>query len=166
MRRLGSAFLFTFLLLGLTGCASTVSTALEWLGYGPHKAELRSLRVISTADANQNKAKQSNATRLDIVAVYDSAAIAQLPKTAPEWFARKQGLLDGMQAAFEVVSLELPPDTLVSEVELPRQVQDALALMAYADYFAEKGQNGIDLSQSKAAELRLNAQAVQLVNIK
>ena len=165
LRSIGSS-LCILLLVGLTGCASTVSTALEWLGYGPHKAELRSLRVITTTDVNQNKAKQSNATRLDIVAVYDGAAVAQLPKTAPEWFARKHGLLDGMKAAFDVVSLELPPDTLINDVELPRQVQDALALMAYADYFAEKGQNGIDLSRTSAAELRLNAQAVQLVNIK
>lgn len=139
-------------LLLLQGCGA-MSTMAGWVGLGgPPKADLRDLRLVSDIGANRN-----SATRVDIVLVFEQSAIGSLPKTAPEWFAQKQALLDGMPTALQVVALELPPAHVLDPVPLPDRTGKALAVRAYADMQSSHGQHVLDLTFTKAAELRLRA---------
>ncbi len=136
----------------LQGCGA-MSTMAGWVGLGgPPKADLRDLRLVSDIGANRN-----SATRVDIVLVFEQSAIGSLPKTAPEWFAQKQALLDGMPTALQVLALELPPAHVLDPVPLPDRTGKALAVRAYADMQSSHGQHVLDLTFTKAAELRLRA---------
>lgn len=148
----------------LAGCSSVksgvsngFSTMMSWVGLGPDRVELRSLRVIADPDANQD-----SATRLDLVLVYDARAQDLLPKTAPEWFDQKRALLDGAGSQLGVVSLELPPGTLVDPVALPDGYRKALAAYAYAGYQAKSGQHPLALTAIKNAVLRLGNQKISV----
>lgn len=162
--RLGQALLLASLLT-LGGCSSVLGTVGGWLGYGPQHIALRQLRVVAQQDANQDAAQNPSATQVDIVLVYSSTAQGQLPKTAPDWFARKQALQNGLNNDIAVVPLQLPPDTTQAVVTLPDNAKRALQIVAYARYFALPGQNLIDMSALRKAELRLRAQDVQLINL-
>ncbi len=142
----------SLLALALAACGA-VSTVAGWVGLGgPPTATLRQLRIVTETGANHD-----SATRIDLVLVYQQAAIASLPKTSPEWFAHKQALLDGMPTAIEVISLQVPPSRLIDPVALPKQVKKALAVQLYADMQAAAGQHPLDLTFTPAAELRLRA---------
>ncbi|QNM95341.1 hypothetical protein [Chitinimonas koreensis] len=150
----------------LAGCSSVsksvssgVSTMMSWVGLGPDRVELRSLRVIAEPDANQD-----SATRLDLVLVYDAKAEELLPKTAPEWFDQKRALLDGVGSRLGVVSLELPPGTVVDPVALPDGYRKALAARVYAGYQAKSGQHPIALTAIRNAVLRLGNQKISVIS--
>ena len=104
------------------------------------KTDKWQLYVVTDVGANRN-----SAIRLDFVLVYDVTTLAQLPKTASEWFAHKQAILDGAPAGLEVLPLELPP-ALVRWVTLPVGVNRAIAVRVYAGYQDERGQHPIDLT--------------------
>lgn len=147
------------LLLG--GC----STLGGWLGFGPDYAALDSLKVLANNDANQDAAGTPCATELDIVFAYSDAAISQLPKTAPQWFAQKTALQNGLAQDLAVLSLQLPPSTAVKAVPLADKADKALQIIAYARYFAVAGQNRMDLTQAHSAQLTLRAKDLQLINL-
>ncbi|QDQ28508.1 hypothetical protein FNU76_20285 [Chitinimonas arctica] len=139
----------SLLCLVLAACG----TVAGWMGWdGPPKAQLRQLRVVAEADANQD-----SAIRLDLVLVYQQGALSMLPDTAPAWFERKQALLDGMPAGIEVLQLELPPATLIERVALPAGIKRALHVRVYADHRNPKGQHVVELGTSRSVELRLRA---------
>jgi type VI secretion system protein len=127
--------------LALAGCG-----ALSKLLPGhPKTTSLKTLRVIAQPGANLD-----SATALDLVFVYDPASTALLPKTGPAWFAQKAALLNGLGRNADVVSLQLPPATVVDSVALPARGSKAIAVLGFANYLAPDGQGRIDLSRSSA----------------
>lgn len=136
------------LALALAACGATSAIA-GWIS-GPPTAALRQLRIVTEAGANHD-----SATRIDLVLVFDQAAIASLPKTAPEWFAQKQALLDGMAGGLAADSLQVPPAYLLDPVPLPAKAKKALAVYLYADMRGKPGQHVLDLTHTKSAEVRL-----------
>lgn len=116
--------------LGLSGCAAVKSL----LGITP-KAAVERIDVIAQTGANTD-----SATTLDLVFVYDSTAQAQLPRTAPEWFAQKNALLAGWPLAMDVVPVRIPPATQASTLTLPARHASAVAVLSYALYLDPGGQ--------------------------
>ena len=116
------------------------------------------LQTISiTADVNAN---QNNATALDIVFVYDQAAVSLSPKTGPEWFAQKDALAVGLGDAIDVVSLQVPPATVINDVPLPKRARKALAVFAYANYMSPSGQVMGNLTGYKQVRISLQRETV------
>lgn len=118
---------------------------------------LASVRVAAPPGANLD-----SATALDMVFVYDKNSIALLPKTGPEWFAQKQALLNGLGPSIEVVSLQVPPATVVDPVRLPKRAGDAVAVYGFADYLSADGQARFDITQFRHAVIWLAATQIQI----
>ena len=118
------------------------------------KSPLRSVRATALAGANLD-----SATALDLVFVYSAQATPLLPRTGPEWFANKPGLLAGLGPAIAVVELQLPPLTTVAEVPLP-QGPRPLAVYSFANYIAPAGQARADLSAFTCAQITLQPQGI------
>jgi type VI secretion system protein len=91
------------------------------------KAALKELRVNALLNANSN-----TATALDVVIVYDKTALPLLPKTGPEWFARKAELLTELTGRIKLVSIQAPPGIAMT-VPLPAR-EGMLQALAYAAY--------------------------------
>lgn len=108
-------------------------------------ASLDTLRVVAQPGANLD-----SATALDLVFVYDASSAALLPKTGPAWFAQKPALLNGLGRAADVVSLQVPPATVVASVKLPDRHGKALGVYGFANYLAPGGQAAVDLSRYHA----------------
>ena len=121
----------------LAGC-STIASLLP--GHVP-TARVSSLRVAATPGANLD-----SATALDLVFVYDKANIAMLPKTGPDWFAQKASLLNGLGRSIDIVSLQVPPATVIDPVTLPSRSGKAVAVYAFANYLAKDGQARSDVT--------------------
>lgn len=100
-------------------------------------------------------ANQQIATALDVVFVYDTQAEAVLPRTGPEWFARKAVDQNSLGSAIDVVPLQLPPATVMAEVALPPRHRQAVAVYAYVDYLAAAGQARLSLGAYRNAVIRL-----------
>lgn len=145
--------------IALSGCGSlrsAINTVGGWVGLGgPPKAALRDLRIVTDADANGN-----SACRLDLVAAFDSNALAALPATSATWFAQRKALQDGMGDAIAVRSFELPPAMLIEHADLPENVSKALAVRAYVDMQKPKAQHAIDIGSHKVGTLHLKAREV------
>lgn len=141
------------LMLVVAGC-SLVAKVIPGLS---DTVALKSLKVVATPDANAD-----SAVALDLVFIYDKDAEAQLPKTAPEWFADRAALQNGLGKAADVVSLQLPPATLVESVKLPDRHGKAVAVYAYARYLSGSGQGRCDLSGFKHPVLWLQAATVRI----
>lgn len=108
-------------------------------------ASLDTLRVVAQPGANLD-----SATALDLVFVYDATSAALLPKTGPAWFAQKPALLNGLGRGADVVSLQVPPATVIGTVKLPDRHGKALGVYAFANYLAPAGQAAVDLSRFHA----------------
>ncbi|MDE2154552.1 MAG: hypothetical protein KGJ32_01460 [Xanthomonadaceae bacterium] len=121
----------------LAGC-STIASLLPWHA---STTSLSSLRVAAPPGANLD-----SATALDLVFVYDKASIAMLPKTGPDWFAQKASLQNGLGRAIDIVSLQVPPATVIDPVALPRRYGKAVAVYAFANYLARDGQARSDVT--------------------
>jgi len=119
------ACLSVLLGLALVGCSSTSK---------PKPTQVAGIRVVAEINANSG-----TATALDLVFVYDSDAVAMLPKTAPEWFEKKAALVSGLARSIDVVTLQMPPATVV-DVRLPSRADEAIGVYSYADYIAAAGQ--------------------------
>ena len=122
---------------------------------GP-RTSVAELRVIAEPEANSN-----SATALDIVFVYDTKALDQLPKSGPDWFARKAQLLALFPNGIEVVSLQVPPATLVERVPLPKRYEFAVRVFAYPFYFSKDGQSPGNLTQFKRPVITLKPETVE-----
>lgn len=101
---------------------------------GPNTSALRTIQLVAEVNANQN-----TATAIDIVFVYNNNAVALLPKTGPEWFAQKAALMLSMASNIEVVSLQVPPATLVN-ASLPLQHEKAIGVYSFVNYVSTDGQ--------------------------
>lgn len=143
------------------GCAAVGGawqTVQGWVGLGePPKVKLRQLRIVSDADANAR-----SACRIDVVAVHQAQALALLPALAPQWFAQRQALQDGLGTALTVRSFEIPPATLIERAELPEHTARALAVRVYVDLQSPTPQHVVDVGSHAAAVLHLTARAVTL----
>jgi type VI secretion system protein len=118
---------------------------------------LSSVRVAAPPGANLD-----SATALDLVFVYDKNSLAMLPKTGPEWFAQKQALINGLGPSIDVVSLQVPPATMVVPVQLPKRAGDAVAVYGFANYQSADGQARCDITQYHHAVIWLAATQIQI----
>lgn len=132
--------------LMLAGC-SAISSLMPW--HTP-TTSIKSLRVAAPPGANLN-----SATALDLVFVYDKSSTAMLPKTGPEWFAQKTSLQNALGKTVDVVSLQVPPATVVDPVKLPKRAGDAIAVYAFANYLAPGGQARSDITLFRHAVIWL-----------
>lgn len=137
-----SAALSLALCLALAGCSTPTPTVIAG--------------IQVTADVNAN---QNTATALDIVFVYDTAAIAMLPKSGPEWFDKKAALISGLATGIDVVTLQIPPATMVN-VPLPKNAAKAIGVYSYADYIGAAGQPMGNLTPYKKMMIRLTSDTV------
>lgn len=132
----------------LSGC-NTIASLLP----GHQKTtSLSSLRVAAPPGANLN-----SAVALDIVFVYDTTSIAMLPKSGPEWFTQKAALLSGLGRHIDVVSLQVPPATVIDPVPLPSKAGKAIAVYGFANYQAKDGQARSDITAYRHAVVWLAA---------
>ncbi|RCS59522.1 hypothetical protein [Parvibium lacunae] len=138
------------LLLITALCALTACSTLDW----PF-ANSRTISIQADTDANQN-----SATAIDIVLVYDQAALSQLPQTGPEWFTKKAALTAGLGDAMKVVSLQIPPAKLIDDVPLPKHAKKAVAVYCYTNYLSIGGQAMGDLTNFKKVRIKLQEQTV------
>jgi type VI secretion system protein len=138
-------WLLAFALLG--GC-STVAK------FFPPSTKLKQIEVVAEIGANQG-----TATALDIVFVYDSNAVSLLPKTGPAWFAQKDALVAGLASGIEVVSLQVPPATLVN-VPLTSHNRSALGVYGFANYLTVSGQAAGNLTPYKNMQIWLTPSTV------
>jgi len=146
-------FLFVlFFAFTLSGCS--VLNVLDVIQALYPKASLKQLQVIADADANQ-----TTATALDLVFVYDKTAIPLLPKSGPEWFAKKRSIVANQPGNFDVVSLEVPPGMIV-EAPLPKRSSRSVGAFIFANYLAKDGQYPVNLTTYASAEIHLKAMAI------
>lgn len=155
-----SARLHSFLLYGLaallTGC-SAVDSVKGLIGLGPARTQLRSLVVSADPQANRG-----NATALDIVVVYDTAALARLPASGPEWFRQRDALQKALATTIEVRVLQVPAAYPAFPVHLPSRISHSVAVLAFANYVAETGWPAITLTPFKSASLRLGQESIDV----
>lgn len=115
----------------------------------------RQIKVVAEMSANQNMA-----TALDIVFVFDQNAVPLMPKTGPDWFANKAALLANLSSGLSIVSLQLPPASLI-EPALPKGHEKAIAVYSYTNYLSEGGQARGDLTSYRCVRITLAATQVQ-----
>ncbi len=113
---------------------------------------VRSVRVVADVAANGN-----TATALDLVFVYDTAAVAVLPNNGPAWFAQRAALRSALGAQIEVVSLQVPPATVIEQVPLPKSARRARVVLCFVNFTGPAGQAVGDLTayRYRHAEIRL-----------
>lgn len=157
MHRAVAPLLLACVLL-LAGCStvrSTFDTVKGWIGWGPAKAELRSLTLVTDQDAND-----SSAVRIDIVAVYDKAAALALPASTTAWFEQRQALKGSLADAIAVQSFEVPPGRLLKDVKLPGHVRRAWSVRAYVDLRGPAEQRAIDITPHCSVTLHVQRDVV------
>lgn len=115
---------------------------------------LKKVRIIAEVNANQN-----TATAIDVVFVYEKNAIALLPKTAPEWFEKKDALVLSLATNIDVVSLQVPPATVAS-LKLPDRHGKALGVYSYINYLDVSGQAVGNLTPYKTMNIWLTPASV------
>jgi hypothetical protein len=123
--------------------------------------DLHSTRLTSVTVVAEPLANQDAATALDIAFVYDAAAAKALPAASPEWFKKKEALLELFPTSIEVVSLEIQPAT-VSRPALPRRSTHAVRVIAYAAYGPAAGQHACDLTQFRSPVVTLAPEFVAI----
>lgn len=121
---------------------------------------LRSVSVSSSPEANAN-----SVTTVEVVLVYNSAMIALLPRSAPEWFAGKTRILAEAAKEIDVVSLQIPPGMSVVSVTLPKRLSKAVGAYVYADYRAPAGQVPITLTAYRTVALRLRKASILVTQV-
>ncbi len=122
--------LLMFLVWGVSFLGRTNDAVAQAVSTTP----LSELAVVADADANLN-----TATNLDIVIIYDRAAVELFPKTAAGWFAQKHELLTAVGRSLDLVSLQVSPGTQMP-VRLPPRTRNAVAVYSYANYSSQMGQ--------------------------
>lgn len=139
----------------LGGCGSL--NPFKWFGA---RATTDSIGVVAEPNANRN-----TATALDIVFIYDKTVLSLLPKTGPEWFARKQELTSGNPDKIEVVSVQIPPSMVIDSVALPAGHDIAVGVVVYANYLGKDGQYPGDLTSFKRSVIRLKPETIEYQKI-
>ncbi len=100
----------------------------------PTPTIINGIQVVAEIGSNQN-----TATPIDIVFVYDSNSVGLMPKTGPDWFNQKAALVSGLATSIDVVSLQVPPATLVN-APLPARYEKAIGVYSFANYISPDGQ--------------------------
>lgn len=137
------AILIVSVLCSLLSCSST-----------PPLTKIKSIQISAQINANQN-----TATAIDLIFVYDSNALLLLPKTGPDWFEKKAALLNGLATNIDVVSLQVPPITLM-DVALPARYGKAIAVYSFANYLSVDGQSFGNLTPYKSVQIVLTPTTV------
>jgi type VI secretion system protein len=132
--------------------------ALALVGCATPKTDLHLLHIVAQPGANLD-----SATALDIVFVFDDTAKAMLPRTGPEWFAKKQALLAGLAQSVYVVPFQLPPST-VADLKITKQMRQAIGVYMYANYIAPGGQPVGNLTPYTCVQISLEASSVGYLN--
>jgi len=112
------------------------------------------MQVVAESDANQGAA-----TPLDLVWVFDASTLALMPEVSRAWFEQKAGLRARMGKSIAVVSLAVPPGSVIDRVEYPAGYEHAAALLVYADYI--DGEPVLELGRHRAC-LVLKATSVMI----
>jgi type VI secretion system protein len=113
-----------------------------------------SIRVVADSHANSD-----SATALDILFVYDSASVAALPKSGPEWFDKKGALARGLGSAIDIVALRIPPGYQTG-VSLPANHASAIRVLSFADFLSPEGQPAGELTRYKSLTIRLTGSSI------
>lgn len=142
------------IMITVTGCSL-------WGGSKTPKADLKTLKVVAAADANQD-----TPTALDVVFVYDATVEQLLPTTAIDWFSKKQVLQGSMGSRIDVVSLQIPPAKIIDEVPLPSKHSKAVYVVIYANYIAKKGQFPINLTGFTNALVKMKSKSISYQELK
>ena len=82
------------------------------------------------------------AVRVDVVLVQDVAWMGLLPVTGAHWFAARQELQLAAAKALQVISLEVPPQSVIRNIPLPAQAGRAAGALVYVDLPAGPGLPG------------------------
>lgn len=104
--------------------------------------------VVTEVGANNDMA-----TAIDIVFVSTADADQSMPKSGPEWFAKKAALLAGHGPAITVVSLQLPP-AATTTVRRPKGVCRPASVLVFANMLSAGGQPAMTLTGDGALRIR------------
>ncbi len=112
--------------------------------------------VVASPDANQ-----ATVTRLDIVLVHDVALMPAMPVTAAQWFDQRPALQASAGPGLRVVSLQVPPGSLVPAVKLPPRTARAAGALVYAGFAPGSGPTAVPLAPHRCVRIMLTQQLDQ-----
>jgi type VI secretion system protein len=147
-----------------TGLSLVLSAGCSGQGEMPQSSALPTTQLVSIRVLAEPEANQRGVTALDIVLAYDQAATEKLPASGPAWFESKAGLLKTYPETLDVVSIQLPPGTLIPDLSLPERYKTAVRVIAYPNYLAKTGQSRADLTLFKRAVITLKPETVEYVD--
>lgn len=134
----------------LSACSALPSSRMR-------RVALDRVQVGAASDANGH-----TATALDLVFVYDPSVLPLIPGEARDWFEHKAQFMGASGTAVDVVSLQLPPTTVIDRVTLPERHARAIAVYAFAGYLSPTGQGRMDLGGYHQVTLWLEGSAVRV----
>ena len=132
------------------GALAACSTIDRWLGITP-KTELRQVQVLALPHANQGLA-----TVLDLVFVFDTAAVPLLPATSRDWFDKKAQILAGLGTSVQVLSSDYVTPSLTPATALSDKLSKVVAVYAFVNYNTPQAR--ADLSHYVCVRIELQAQ--------
>lgn len=121
---------------------------------------LHSLRVWDRVEVTVSPDVQQ-ATRLDIVLVYDIALMPHMPRSAADWFAKSAALQAAAGRGLGVVSLEVPALSPKRLVKLPPGAGKAAGALVYADLPPGQGATAAPLAPHRCVRILLAHQLAQ-----
>jgi hypothetical protein len=146
--------MFRFLLLIILVIFSLVACKVNPISVGA-KNKLQHLSFVALENANKNMA-----TAIDMVFIYDANVIDSLPKTAAEWFTKRESHLNQYSQQIAISSLEIAPLARVEQLPLPKHHSSAVAIFIYFNTL--DGQTFMDLPvEDKCATITLAKQSVK-----
>jgi hypothetical protein len=104
----------------------------------PPLSRLSALQVTSAPGAGIGAARS-----VDLVWVFDSDTLAQMPGSGADWFAGKAGLSDGMKARLDILEVDMAGGGTQTPA-LPARHAHAIAVLAY-DHSADASSRGSTL---------------------
>ncbi len=126
----------------------------------PPATNLQAVQISADPNANQN-----NATTFDLVFVYDTWALSNMPKNSPDWFQKKGALIAGLARSINVVSLQITPGRRVNlpeDMRFPPDHRKAIGVFGYANYFSPRGQAAFTLTPFEAVNILLNPDTIRI----
>ena len=144
--------MYQFLIFILAVSGSTLLTACSTETYNGlfPKNKLRELQIEASSNANYN-----SPTAVDIVFVYDVDLIEVLPKTAMQWFIYKSEVDRNYPGSFDIVSLEIPPASVLNDIKFPDKHSAAISIRSYVKMMHISTNNYSILSEYKCAKIIL-----------
>lgn len=119
---------------------------------------LTQIHIVAEPGANQN-----TATAIDIVFHYDGATTGMLPKSGPEWFAKKAEMINGLGQKTDIVTLLIQPAMMI-DVPLPARHRKATAVYSYANYLSPYGQARHNLTDLRSVTIQLGQNTVTCIS--